>query len=161
MRALPWNSHSAPADPNSPEAGRSRVAVGLVLGVALTGAVLAGCGDSEGDSAEGSRGESYDDVAALATAVEQIGETCTLEYDELSDEMREFSACQIGENTIQLSVWNDPEDADALLGFNEGNLVGPNWSIQVDDPDLATQIQDAIEGEMTGSSMDSPDEESE
>lgn len=94
--------------------------------------------------------QAADDVEALAERLDGVDAGCTLEYEGLEDDQRELSICTLGDEIVELSVWSDPEALDGVVEAAEGTgdpvVTGPNWSIDVQDAELADRIADATGG---------------
>ncbi len=128
-----------------------RTILPLVMALAAFGAA---CGDDDatGDASTDAPADAppVDDVEALAERLDGVEAGCTLEYEGLVDEQRELSICTLGDEIAELSVWSDPEALDGVVEAAEGTgdpiVTGPNWSIDVQDAELADQIADATGG---------------
>lgn len=119
----------------------------LLLAAVLLGSVTAACGDDDGAADQPDR---YRDVGALAARLDGIAEGCTLEYEGLVDDQREVSVCTLDGEVAELSVWTDLSALEALVDDAKSSgdplVSGPNWTVDVVDPDLASRVADATGG---------------
>lgn len=134
--------------------------------------LAAGCGDDEDAPAADSAPEvttdngeditSEDDeeasrvatVADLALLLDEVEGGCALEYEGLTDDQREVSICTLGGEIAELSVWTDEGSLEGLVdgAADSGDplVAGPNWSVDVVDPDLAEAVAEATGGTVHG-----------
>lgn len=117
----------------------------LVSGVTLA---AVGCGGDESPAA----GPRYDSVAEIAERLDGVSGGCDLEYEGLEDGERELSICTLGDGLAELSVWKDPGAVDALVaaGGASGLVRGANWTVSLDDADLAADVAEATGGRVAG-----------
>jgi hypothetical protein len=132
----------------------------VVLVVVLT--MVGGACSSGDDDAGDARGTttvagdepadltSYADIDALHQQLVDQGIACGLEYSGLRDEGREVSICVIVGEQALLTVWDDPnlvtEFADSDAAGSGDVAHGENWTVDVDSPETAQLVADALGG---------------
>jgi hypothetical protein len=124
-----------------------RLATTIALGTCLLLGATA-CGDDA--AGEAGDVEPAEDVSTLAALLVDVGAGCTLEYEGLADRQRELSVCTLDGEIAELSVWDDPTSIATLRAAAEESgdpiVAGPNWTIDVADPELAAEIAEATGG---------------
>lgn len=123
-----------------------RRALELAVALLATPLLLSGCSTDSGTDAA----TDVATVAQLADELAGVADGCVLEYEGLTDGDREVSLCTLGTEAAELSVWSDPAALEAVVDQADGSgdpvVTGSNWSIDVSDPDLASQIAEATGG---------------
>jgi hypothetical protein len=106
--------------------------------------------DAAGGTAGSGSAPAYEDVASLAADLDGVADGCALEYEGLEEEGRQVSICTLGGEVAELSVWEDRQALDDLAAAAEDSgdpvVVGSNWSVDVSDPALASQVAEATGG---------------
>lgn len=111
-------------------------------------------GDGSGDEGTaGTGGAEAASVVELAERIEENGHTCTLEYEGLRDGDKELSLCTIGGEQVTLSIWFDADQLEEFrsaepAGLGGITLIGPNWTIDLADPQLAETLAADLEAEI-------------
>jgi hypothetical protein len=133
--------------------------------VAIALLTLSACGGDDADSTTDADGttptsetaadlSSYDTVSDLNDALGAGGVECELEYEGLTDEVRELSQCTIDGNQAILTIWYDdglmndfiaPEGAEPPLAV----AYGEDWTVELTDPATAATVAEAAGGTTT------------
>jgi hypothetical protein len=86
---------------------------------------------------------------ALASAIDEAGYPCELEYEGLEDATGVVSLCTVGDGQATLRIWTDPADVTALADSGtatELTVYGENWTVDVRDPEVAATLATALGG---------------
>lgn len=124
----------------------TKTAVALLAALAL-----AGCG---GSSSGTSGGGDYKTIDSIRAAMTKAGIDCT-GYEQNKEVVgaREDGACQIGEDTASITIFNSADQRNqirkATAALQSGiNVDGGVWSVNVPTQELATKLQKALGGEI-------------
>lgn len=101
----------------------------------------------------GTGGAEAASVVELAERIEANGHTCTLEYEGLRDGDKELSLCTIGGEQVTLSIWFDADQLEEFrtaepAGLGGITLIGPNWTIDLADPQLAETLAGELDAQL-------------
>jgi hypothetical protein len=113
-----------------------------------------GGGQDGGTTAPDADLTSYDDITALHAELVANGVACGLEYEGLRDAGKEVSICVIEGEQALLTIWDDPslvaEFVDSEVAADGNVAAGANWTVDVDSPEVAQTVADALGGIATG-----------
>jgi ABC-type glycerol-3-phosphate transport system substrate-binding protein len=139
------------------KASLATVAIALLTLSACGGDDGGGTTDPDGTTATSAAGadlSSYDTVSDLNDALGAGGVECELEYEGLTDEIRELSQCTIDGGQAILTIWYDdglmndfiaPEGADPPVAV----AYGEDWTVELTDPATAATVAEAAGGTTT------------